>query len=546
MRMKCIRHAQCGVRRSAVCSVLLGCLFICSGWPTSVVAENLDSILHVLDTCVQQKERYEQVYVKRMDSLVHEAEQCVHLPKALQLWTDIGVREFQHSGDKALMAFDKGLSLARVLGDPRAEADLMQWKALTYGMLGFPWEGERLLDSLAASPQLRGTACERLYTTYYDLYDFYHAYALPAEVTSRNYAFLEQIQDSVKRNLTDPARQAMTIHYAVYDEHQMINQLKAHFKKVPDEHKGVVATVISNKYFMIRDVARRDYYWALAAIYNLRTARHENEALTRLAIRLFETGDKERAVRYTLAAFDDARIYNTRIRKVEVAAPLAKGLAYTLEQQRRTERQLTVWRWVCAGLGVLLLGGGGYVWWSYGTRKRRMKVFEEKYREACADVELLRSDVETKNEYVTRFLELSLDAVFRVEQVRNMVLMKLKAGDTERLQKTLKDPSQFGEFQKTCLKRFDIAFLRLYPDFTKTVNALLQPEGQIELPDTEFLNNELRVLAFMRLGITDSLRIATILGVSVNTVYFYRNKLRRRAIDRDRFEKDVAGICRDA
>ena len=129
---------------------------------------------------------------------------------------------------------------------------------------------------------------------------------------------------------------------------------------------------------MIRDVARRDYYWALAAIYNLRTARHENEALTRLAIRLFETGDKERAVRYTLAAFDDARIYNTRIRKVEVAAPLAKGLAYTLEQQRRTERQLTVWRWVCAGLGVLLLGGGGYVWWSYGTRKRRMKVFEEK------------------------------------------------------------------------------------------------------------------------------------------------------------------------
>ena len=67
--------------------------------------------------------------------------------------------------------------------------------------------------------------------------------------------------------------------------------LKRRLEEVRPEVKGVIATTISNKYFLKRDIPLRDYYWALAAIFNIRSARHDNEALTRLAARMVETGD---------------------------------------------------------------------------------------------------------------------------------------------------------------------------------------------------------------------------------------------------------------
>lgn len=46
----------------------------------------------------------------------------------------------------------------------------------------------------------------------------------------------------------------------------------------------------------------------------------------------------------------------------------------------------------------------------------------------------------------------------------------------------------------------------------------------------------------MRLGFDDSSRIAKFMGLSINTIYAYRNRLRSRAIDRDSFESDIMKI----
>lgn len=512
--------------------------------PSAGRARNVDSLLLVLDECVAQRERYEQQFLRHAEALRREADAATGA-EALRLLTALGAEEYRHSGEEALKIFGRAIALARRLGDRRAEAGLLQRKALVLGMMGFPWDGERLLDSVRRSPDLMPYARRQIYTTYYDLHDFYQAYNMPGELSDPRYAFLATIEDSVRRQLDDPARQAMTIHYATYDERQMIRSLESYLDKAPDAEKGVVATVISNKYFMIRDIAGRNYYWALAAIYNIRAARHENEALTRLAIYLFETGDTERAVRYALAAYDDARIYNTRIRKVEVAAPLARGLAHEAERNDLLSRRLTLWR---AAAGVLLLALAATLAAVVAGRRRQRRLrrghgeLADSHR---ALIGRLREEVGVKSEYITRFLELSLDSIFQIEQLRHLLLVKARAGETDRLLKVLNDPARFDDFRRVCLQRFDIAFLRLYPDFMQTVNSLIRPEEQIKLPDTEILSNELRVLAFMRLGITDSPRIATILGVSTNTVYFYRNKLRRKAVDRENFEKAIMDMCRE-
>jgi hypothetical protein len=57
------------------------------------------------------------------------------------------------------------------------------------------------------------------------------------------------------------------------------------------------------------------------------------------------------------------------------------------------------------------------------------------------------------------------------------------------------------------------------------------------------MNTELRILALIRLGVTDSVKMAHFLRTSLSTVYNYRSKLRNAALgDPAVFEEQIAKI----
>lgn len=517
-------------------------MFLCAG-ALPVFGENMDSLLRVLDTCVLHRQRYEDDFQKKAAVVKRQAAQAGNKREALELWNRLGWMEFGRHGDEALQACDKMYALACDLDDYRAAAVAVQRKAIVLGMCGFPWEGETLLKQAFSDPRLR-SCLPRLgyYTVLYDLYDYFHAYDLPSGLLNRNYTYLQALEDSVRKYETDSTALSLTFHYSTRKVDDMIALLRRRLEEVEPEMKGVIATTISNKYFLKRDIPQRDYYWALAAVYNIRSARHDNEALVRLAGRMAEKGDWERASAYSRAAYEEACLYNSRSRMIEVAPTLAAAQKYAEEERESTLHVLKV-----GGVVVLsLLGGMLFLLLKMERRRRRLAGELKELREAAAEkekaLEGIRITVADKEESAMRFLKLALDSVLKFEQMRQLVLMKLEAGENERLKKTIKNPALLDNFKETCLKRFDVAFLRLYPNFLKEVNALLRPEQQLVLPDTEIMNNELRLLAFLRIGITDSSHIAAILGVSVNTVYCYRTKIRNCAIDRKSIEKQVAEI----
>ena len=123
-----------------------------------------------------------------------------------------------------------------------------------------------------------------------------------------------------------------------------------------------------------------------------------------------------------------------------------------------------------------------------------------------------------------------------------MVERKITSGKTEDLAKITKSGKFIEEQSKEFYEIFDEAFLHIYPSFVESVNALLLPDKQIQLLEGEKLNTDLRILAFIRLGLEDSSRVAQMLNYSVNTIYAYRNRLRNRAINRDTFEDDLMKI----
>ena len=99
------------------------------------------------------------------------------------------------------------------------------------------------------------------------------------------------------------------------------------------------------------------------------------------------------------------------------------------------------------------------------------------------------------------------------------------------------------EEARTFYDRFDRAFIMLYPDFVKQFNGLLRDDAQILPPSPHALTTELRIFALMRLGVTSSQEIATLLFYSTQTIYNYKSGMKARAKLRDTFEADVYRLC---
>lgn len=122
-----------------------------------------------------------------------------------------------------------------------------------------------------------------------------------------------------------------------------------------------------------------------------------------------------------------------------------------------------------------------------------------------------------------------------------LVDRKISSGQASELLKTIKS-GKIGEGEnEDFYKEIDSVVLTLYPDFVEKVNELLEPVERVRLKGGQ-LTPELRIYAFVRLGVSESTRIARILNYSVNTVYAYRNRMRNRAIDREHFEENVLKI----
>lgn len=524
-------------------SILFGIVtttFLC--FPIKVYSENLDSILQVLDECIIHRSAYEQQFIRQTDSLRLALKNTSDKGKAAAIWLQIARKEFYHSSSNTLEALNEGYKLATEVQNKQAALECLMIKAMLYGNLGLPWEGERILQSITDLSTLSTETQKNILTAYNDLYDFYRTGKLPEEVADRKLRQIIPLTDSLKKHLPTKAQQAINFAYSSSNIPDMIKQLKNHLDTIPNEQKAMVAAVISNKYFLLKDIPKRDYYLALSSIYCLRYTRYEYASLLQLAAHLSELGDSQRAIQYSITAYQMAEIWGSDIRKAAVAQTLSTELTNQTQQNTNLIHQLSNRNTLLIGGICLLLCLTAYSLRNkhlFNKRQTQERQTREQMKNQLGE---LQTDLQVKNEYITRFLELSLDAVFEVEQLRRTVLMRLKAGETERLQKTLNEKKQFDTFQSECLKRFDISFLRLYPDFIQSVNKLFKPEEQITLSDTEILNHELRILAFMKIEVNDSSRIATILGISINTVYFYRNRSKKRAVNRASFEKDIANI----
>ncbi len=270
------------------------------------------------------------------------------------------------------------------------------------------------------------------------------------------------------------------------------------------------------------------YYLATSAIADVSAATREVASLQELGNQLYSRGDVNRSYRYLTEALASAVECGAPMRMIESARSLPI-IEHAYAEQLASKRR-TIYLYVAILILVVIILA--ITMFTLYRKMHRLRILQQSLRQAN----------QTKDVYISQFLNLCSIYMDKLNQFCKIANRKITAGKVDDLYRLTKSGKFVEDQSKEFYDVFDNAFLHLYPTFVEQVNELLNPDQQIVLKDGELLNTDLRILAFMRLGIEESSRIAQVLNYSLNTIYAYRNRLKARAINRDTFEADILKI----
>lgn len=150
-----------------------------------------------------------------------------------------------------------------------------------------------------------------------------------------------------------------------------------------------------------------------------------------------------------------------------------------------------------------------------------------------------------KEEYIGRYMDQCSKYIDKLDNYRRSLNKIASTGKIDELQKILKTTDFIENELKEFYNDFDTTFLQLFPNFVEDFRKLLIDDECLQLKSGQLLNTELRIVALIRLGITDSVKISHFLRCSLSTVYNYRTKMRNKAVcKREEFEEKIMLIGR--
>lgn len=386
-------------------------------------------------------------------------------------------------------------------------------------------------DSLSIPPEYKADyydAGRQMYSFVYGLFPSYHKFndSIGRQLLQMQLRLLDKLPEgSVARHFSTGEYYMLTGEYdkakAYCLELMYGSDSTAAYKARLAHHLATIARHEGND-------DERTYYLAVSALADLTGGTLEVKSLQELGSMMFERGDVYRAYSYLSMALENAVECGASMRMVETARSMP-----IIEQAH--SGQIASWRrmiYVVIAIMVLLLAGMATLLILLRREMNNMAQLQQN----------LRSANKIKEVYISQFMSLCSIYMDKLNSFSKIVSRKLAVGKVDDLYRLTNSGKFVEEQSKEFYDVFDNAFLHIYPDFVRQVNSLLRADSQIVLKEGEQLNTELRILAFVRLGIQDSPRIAQVLNYSLNTIYSYRNRLKNKAVDRENFERDVMNL----
>ncbi len=505
---------------------------------------SLDSVLSIRDTFLKNKKR-------RIDSIKSRIPVNAPIMDKLKGYDRLYEEYLTLSFDSAMRYINLAEELVSDTGDYDLNAKVKIHKSMSYATSGHFSQAIDELKKIQSSC-LSDTLLEKYYQAYQWTYGLWAEYSQDKTFAPIYYRNSKTYLDSL---IQVTPRNTSLYNYRIAEKALMFNHdfetAKKNYLKVVDKEPknsrlyAQSAFALAQAYNNLEDRANYRKWLINAAISDQMIPLKENLALQDVAILIKnEDGDLERANAYLTYSLNDALEYNNRLRILEIGKKLPAIATAYQETVLAKNKQLHLYLVTIVIIVIILIIAIAIIIEqkrkirnrnvTLSTFNDQLKVFNKQLQETNR----------SREQYVNLFLNLCAGYIDKYNRMQLTVTSKVKAGQYNELQKLLQANSRPSEAElREVFFNFDTAFLRLYPDFIKNVNTLLQPDKAICPKSSELLNANLRILALIRMGITDSTKIATLLFYSQQTIFNRRTEMRNRAINRDSFEKEIMDIC---
>jgi DNA-binding CsgD family transcriptional regulator len=326
----------------------------------------------------------------------------------------------------------------------------------------------------------------------------------------------------------------------------------------PDTREfSILNSILAYLYEKKNNVEKQKEYLAKSALSDIHAAVKENISLRSLSILLFDDNDISRANFYIKRSLEDANFYNARLRNIQIARVLPiidKAYQIDRENQQKKLRILfitaSILSLVLFVAVILIIKQNKKVLKAQKKlteTNEKLNILNDELKEASLrQIETNHSLAEAnhlKEQYIKSFLEICTEYIDRLAHFKGIVNRKIKTGQTAEILKMTTSSQDNTKELKELYSNFDRAFLKIYPNFVEQINELLRPEERYLINDSQTLNQELRVFALIKLGVTNNNQIATFLHYTLRTIYNYRSKVKSKAIHSDEsFEIKVQNL----
>ena len=513
----------------------------------------LDSLIEQYDQLTAEKEGRVAAIKEGVKGITLTAEQQFDLNQ--RLYDEYVAYKF----DSAFYYIDKNVKALRKSGDHNRFAASAVRMAHILAVTGLFDRARRLLDEVAAD-----SINDQQKIAYYNQQSELNLYRSEmAQNTEYFYDYIQRaqyyrqlvIQIAPKDSYDYIFNQATYICEAG-DTNKAIEMLEDYLLKLEEGTRAysIVTSTLAFFYQTKEMHQQQERYLLLSAISDERCAIRENNSLRRLSEILMNRGNNDDAYRYLYQAISEARFYGSRIRMMQVGRMAPQILQLYDAERTKTQQRTNLLLTIISFISLILVGIIGYTLRLYrkkhaaGLQIIEMNKILAQHSEEIETVNTQMKEANRiKEEYIGRFLELSSMLLSNTEQRMKQLNRLARERKLEELYAELKTMEPVNTGIRTFHSHFDTAFLNIYPHFISEVNKLITPENQFVTDDdgalAKRLTTELRILALIRLDITDNQEIADILRSSITTIYTYRSKLKANAINKDAFEDNVRKIA---
>lgn len=333
------------------------------------------------------------------------------------------------------------------------------------------------------------------------------------------------------------------------------------------------AYILACLYAQEKDMENYRKNLALSASVDIRIANYsEISSLEELSRAMFKNGkgDIDRVYKYMSYCLDKAISYPNRVKAVSLSGMMENINRAYRERSETQKRRTTGFLIAICILAAVLIAAVVVIFRqvnrlkkqsarlheSNATLNRNIEELNETHEElndANRRLKELISDLKLKNdelneanyvkeEYIGSIFSICSRYIDKLAELKKTIHLRVLQKKYAEIENETEDFDMRSEL-KDFYRSFDTVFLHIYPDFVADFNALLQEDKKIVPKEGELLNTELRIYALIRLGITDSVKIAEFLHCSPQTVYNNRFRVRNKAsIPKEQFVEAVRNL----